>query len=323
VRGDALELYGALRRIDDLVDGEDPAAAGRVESLERWAREGAAGSPEAEVLAALSRRHPLPRGAVLEFCRGMEDDLERRPHRTEAELDRYCRRVAGTVGVMVAAMLGSRRPCLPAAATLGAAMQRTNILRDVDEDAARGRVYLAEETLARLGPAEPGRREELVRDQIARADRLYDRGIAGIPALARGRWAIAAAAATYREILRQIEREGYGRRPGRAVVHPARRALVAARLGAAVARAPAPLGEPSRSGPRAPRSPRARANRGYRYGAAGSPLGCPSFPTASAPPPASPTTPAWRPGSEDQCSASSPSTRRSSTRAIPPSAARS
>ena len=69
-----------------------------------------------------------------------------------------------------------------------------------------------------------------MRDQIARADALYDEGVAGIGALRRGRFAIAAAAAMYREILRQIEREGYGAR-GRAAPWSRRRRklLVAAR----------------------------------------------------------------------------------------------
>jgi phytoene synthase len=110
-------------------------------------------------------------------------------------------------------------------------MQRTNILRDIDEDMAGGRTYLAAETLHRFGPRalEPGRREALLRDQIARADALYEVGLAGIPLLCAGRRAIAAAAAMYREILRQIEREGYGARPGRAVVPASRKLLVAAR----------------------------------------------------------------------------------------------
>ena len=100
-------------------------------------------------------------------------------------------------------------------------MQRTNILRDIDEDMAGGRIYLARETLAPLRPAalEPGRREALLRDQIARADALYEIGVWPASRMLRaGRRAIAAAAAMYREILRQIERDGYGARPGRAVV---------------------------------------------------------------------------------------------------------
>jgi phytoene synthase len=75
----------------------------------------------------------------------------------------------------------------------------------------------------------PGERAGLVRDQIARADALYDEGMAGVPLLRSGRRAIGAAAAMYREILRQIEREGYGARAGRAVVPRSRKLLVAAR----------------------------------------------------------------------------------------------
>lgn len=234
VRDDVFLLYGVLRRVDDLVDEDAADAADRVDALARWCRGARPTSSEAEALEALARRHALPRDAVADFCRGMEHDLARRPIHTERDLDRYCHRVAGTVGIMVATMLGTRRPCLDAAADLGAAMQRTNVLRDVDEDAGRGRVYLASETIARFGAPEPGHREGLVRDQIARADRLYRRGIAGIGGLRRGRWAIAAAAATYREILRQIERDGYGSAPGRAVVGPARKAAVATALGLSV-----------------------------------------------------------------------------------------
>jgi phytoene synthase len=162
----------------------------------------------------------------------MRDDLAGRRPQTEREVSAYCYRVAGTVGITMAAVLGadgdpSQVHCR--AAALGMAMQRTNILRDLDEDAAAGRCYVAAETLARFGPAEPGRRAELVRDQIARTDRLFEEGLTGVPLLRRGRLAIRAAAAMYREILRQIERDGLGARPGRAVVPTRRKLLVAAR----------------------------------------------------------------------------------------------
>ena len=65
------------------------------------------------------------------------------------------------------------------------AMQRTNILRDIDEDAAAGRSYLAEASVARFGPPAPGARAALLRDQIARADALYEEGLAGVPLLRR------------------------------------------------------------------------------------------------------------------------------------------
>ncbi len=233
VRDDVYRLYLVLRTLDDLVDEGDPRAAERVAAVERWARRGEVDSREARVLAGLAARHDLPRDALLDFCRGMRDDLRAAPIRTEAELDTYCYRVAGTVGVLMAAILGvdgdpgrARR----AAAALGCAMQRTNILRDIDEDLAAGRVYLARESIERHGASlAPGRRAALLRDQIARADALYEEGLAGVALLRRGRFAIRAAGAMYREILRQIERDGLGARPGRAVVPTRRKLVVAAR----------------------------------------------------------------------------------------------
>jgi 15-cis-phytoene synthase len=231
VRDDVYRLYLVFRTLDDLVDEHAAGASAAVAAVEAWCEHGSVGSREAAVLADLATRHELPRHALRDFCHGMRDDLEGRPVRTEADVDRYCYRVAGTVGVVMAAVLGTTRPGADRqAAALGMAMQRTNILRDLDEDGALGRCYVAEETLARLGgDLRPGGREALVRDQIARADALYDEGVAGIGALRRGRFAIAAAAAMYREILRQIEREGYGARAGRAVVSAPRKLLVAAR----------------------------------------------------------------------------------------------
>jgi len=235
VRDDVYLLYLVFRTLDDLVDDGDPAAATRVAAVEAWCS-GEAGprTREVAVLEELARRHPLPVAAVCDFCAGMRQDLAAEPLPTEAALDAYCYRVAGTVGIVMAAVLGTRETerARPAAAALGMAMQRTNILRDVDEDLANGRIYLAAETITRLGGSlEPGRREALVRDGIARADALYDEGMAGIPLLVNGRRSIAAAAGMYREILRQIERDGYGRRGGRAVVARGRRFAVAARRG--------------------------------------------------------------------------------------------
>ena len=232
VRDDVYRLYLVFRTLDDLVDLGDPAADRRLAATEAWCLTGAVGSREAAILDELDRRHALPRDALLEFCVGMRDDLAGTPIRTEDELERYCYRVAGTVGIVMAAVLGTRgtlADARPSAAALGKAMQRTNILRDIDEDRENGRIYLARDTLDRLGPADPGRREALLRDQIARADALYEEGVAGIRHLACGRVAIRAAAAMYREILRQIEREGYGRQPGRAVVPRSRKLLAAAR----------------------------------------------------------------------------------------------
>jgi len=230
VRDDVYLLYLVFRTLDDLVDDDLAEAPARVAAVEAWAAgEPAELTPEVEVLIDLSSRHPLPRHALIDFCRGMREDLEGTVYETEEDVDRYCYRVAGTVGVVMASVLGTTGDAAPAAAALGMAMQRTNILRDIDEDAVNGRVYIAREALDRYGSLEPGQREELLRDQIARADALYDEGIAGIPRLLRGRRAISAAADMYRELLRRLEQEGYGARPGRAVVPRGRKLAIAAR----------------------------------------------------------------------------------------------
>lgn len=233
LRDDVYLLYLVFRTLDDLVDTGDPDAAARIAAVEAWC----AGEPprcsEARLLADLARRHDLPRPALAEFCRGMRDDLRAAQIATEAELDVYCHRVAGTVGVVMSALLGATDPAAPHhASALGQAMQRTNILRDIDEDLGNGRVYLARETLERLSGGRvppPARREPLLRDQIARADALYSVGMAGIHLLPCGRRAIGAAGAMYREILRQIERDGYHATAGRAIVSRKRKLLVAAR----------------------------------------------------------------------------------------------
>ena len=230
IRDDVYRLYLVFRTLDDLVDDGEPGAPERVAAVEAWCDGAPPSSRETRILDGLDRRHGIPRDALREFCAGMRFDLAGGVNRTEEDVDLYCHRVAGTVGLTMAAMLGAEGPeARGAAAALGMAMQRTNILRDIDEDLTAGRVYLARDTVERFGGGiAPGARAALLRDQIARADALYERGIAGIALLPRGRRAVAAAAAMYREILRQIEREGYGARPGRAVVSPPRKIVVAA-----------------------------------------------------------------------------------------------
>lgn len=220
VRDDVHLLYLVLRTLDDAVDERWSNATTVLGGVEAWAGGAPAATREAKLLADLSTRYPLDGSVVADFCQGMRDDLSARVLVTEDEVDTYCYRVAGTVGLLMTSILGSPDPAAarrPAIA-LGQAMQRTNILRDIDEDVASGRVYLAAETVDRFGSLRPGERSALLEEQIARADALYDEGIAGIAHLARGRRAIGAAAGMYRQILRQIERDGLGVKPGRSVV---------------------------------------------------------------------------------------------------------
>src|SRR5262245_31746219 len=104
VRDDVYLLYLVFRRIDDAVDEGSPDAADRVAALEAWASPGsealaADATCEVRILRSLAQRYPIPRAALLDFCTGMREDLSVQPIATEADLDRYCYRVAGTVGI--------------------------------------------------------------------------------------------------------------------------------------------------------------------------------------------------------------------------------
>lgn len=220
LQADARSLYYLLRTLDDLVDEDDPRASERVAAVEAWAQgEGTLDTAEVRTLVDLSGRYPLSRQAFADFCKGMRADLTGEAMKTEADLERYCEYVAGTVAIMLAGLLGTiHSDGVDKMAVLGRAMQRTNILRDIDEDLARGRIYIAANTIERFGFPSPGHREELLRDQIARADELFAEGLTAIPLLREGRRAMGISGILYREILRQIERDGFGRRAGRAKV---------------------------------------------------------------------------------------------------------
>jgi phytoene synthase len=234
IRADVQSLYRVLRTLDDLVDDDDPRASGRVQAVEAWARGGPATStPETQALAELASRRPFPRASLLEFCAGMRHDIALESIEDDEGFECYCQQAGGSVGVILANVLGvqdeHRQETEQKMATLGRAMQVTNILRDIDEDLTHGRVYIARSAIERYGFPAPGARKELLRDYIGRADALYEEGLGAIPLLRDGRRAMALSADLYREILRQLEREGFGRRPGRAVVPAWRRHILMAK----------------------------------------------------------------------------------------------
>jgi 15-cis-phytoene synthase len=229
-RGDVYRLYDVLRKLDDLVDDDQPEAAQRLDAVEAWTRGEPTDTYETHILTDLAQRHELPKHALLEFCQGMRHDIAREVIHTEEDLELYAQRAGGSVGIMLARLLGSARPETETKmATLGRAMQRTNILRDIDEDATHSRLYIAQSTVARFGPPTPGTRADLIRDQIARADALYEQAKDATTMLASGQRGMALCTILYREILRQIERDGYGHTPGRAVVPAWRRRLLIAK----------------------------------------------------------------------------------------------
>ncbi len=224
-RGDAIAaLYGFARVADDLVDERAPDARpeeirAELHRMLLELRRAVAGEPVAPrwlVLGEAVRRYGIPLDPFDDLVRGLEMDLDGTIYRTSSELELYCYRVAGTIGLMITPVAGYREGtrALEYAKTLGSAMQLTNILRDVGEDHARGIVYLPEEDLARFGfsredlprhVGEDGFRA-LIEFEIARARRLYAEGLGLIPLMttARGRAAFQFAANAYGAILDKI-----------------------------------------------------------------------------------------------------------------------
>jgi len=237
LRSDVYLLYMVCRTLDDLVDEHHPEAARRLRQVRAWAEGGPPLGREERILSDLVERHPgMPREAVADFCDGQAFDLDPVPIRDESELDTYAYRVAGTVGRLMVAILGPLSPAADASGrALGIAMQRTNILRDIDEDLGNGRIYLPAETL-RLGHVADLRHDDrrlLLRIEIAIADDWYDRGLEVTEQVATGHLAVRAAGLMYREILREIERQFPSSGP-RAIVPTWRKAAL---LGKAVLRA--------------------------------------------------------------------------------------
>ena len=152
-------VYAFCRIIDDIAD-EPGDLSERQAQLDGWREEIARlyadkepSQPIARALAPAVQRYRLPRAEFEALIDGMETDLQGRnvaPSLEELEL--YCRRVAGAVGLLSMRCFGADQPEADAAAiALGEAMQFTNILRDLGEDAADGRLYLPRELLDRHG----------------------------------------------------------------------------------------------------------------------------------------------------------------------------
>ena len=228
--------YAFCRVADDIVD-RAPATglAAAARALDTWEAELATPAhPIAVAFAAARARYGVPVEPARDLLAGVRMDLAPRHFETWDDLRLYCYRVAGTVGLLVAPILGCRdEAALPRAVDLGIAMQLTNILRDVAEDAGMGRLYLPLADLRQFG-CDPGailagrpsgRFAELMAFEIDRARALYDSGRAGVPALSpAGRLTTLASAHLYAKILHRIEEQGYDVFAARAVI-PTRRKL--------------------------------------------------------------------------------------------------
>ena len=226
-------LYALCRSVDDEVDeiGENNEAAA-VEAVELWQMklnqiyasdnelsEVEGESPVFTAWRDLLQKYKIPQKLPSELMTGVLMDTHIKRYATFDELYIYCYRVASTVGLMSSEIFGYTKPeTLEYAEALGIAMQLTNILRDVKEDAAMGRIYLPQEDLRRFGITEQqifgsNFDENFVRMmkfQIARARDYYRQAEQGIPLLEKDtRFTVLLAARIYGRILDQIERQNY------------------------------------------------------------------------------------------------------------------
>ena len=231
-------IYVWCRRTDELMDSPQAQALPEdrlAERLDLWEdRIRALFSGRVEdgldlVMADTLERFPQPLQPYLDMIEGQRMDLRRQRYASFEDLELYCYRVAGTVGLMTQEVMGldpaytsapwSERPDTShAAVALGIANQLTNILRDVGEDRSRGRIYLPQEDLRRFGYSEAELMAGTVNDnwralmafQLQRARQWFGRSEAGVRWLAAdARWPVWASLRLYRGILDVIERHDY------------------------------------------------------------------------------------------------------------------
>ncbi len=231
-------IYVWCRRTDELMDSAQAqtlSAEVLLARLDAWEERtralfaGHAVDGLDRVMLDTIERFPQPLQAYLDMIEGQRMDVLRDRYASFSDLQLYCYRVAGTVGLMTQEVMGvdaaytsapwSERPdTSEAAVALGIANQLTNILRDVGEDRGRGRIYLPQEDLDRFGYSEAdlmaGRLNEnwqaLMRFQLERARDWFNRSEAGVRWLAPdARWPVWASLRLYRGILDVIERLDY------------------------------------------------------------------------------------------------------------------
>jgi 15-cis-phytoene synthase len=215
--------YAFCRFVDDIADDDqvrEPAAL-----LKRWREELERvyhGNPTRAISRALAdsvRRFSIPRRYFEEIIDGVEMDLTHKRYPTFAELRLYCYRVASAVGLICIEIFGYRNPqARTYAENLGLAFQLTNIIRDVREDASRGRIYLPLEDLERFEVKEDevltglhsGRFERLMEFEARRAQDFYQEAERALPAEDRTSLLTAEAMRLiYQALLRRIMKSRY------------------------------------------------------------------------------------------------------------------
>jgi phytoene synthase len=241
-------FYAFCREVDDVVDEvSDPGVAAA--KLDWWRQEtsrafaGAPSHPVTQALMPLARAHGIAESHLQAVIEGCQMDLDQTRYLDFATLRRYCHLVAGVVGEVAANIFGrSSEQTIAYAHTLGRALQLTNIIRDVGDDARRGRIYLPMDEMQRFGvkAAEILQRQapwgyserftELMRFQAQRAQDTYDEALALLPEADRESQRPGLMMANiYRTLLREIEDDGFQVLHQRTSLTPLRKLWIAAR----------------------------------------------------------------------------------------------
>ena len=243
VRDPAIALYAFCRDADDIIDiagGSAAAVEGLRQRLDRAYRGEPEDSAVDRAFARVVRAHGIPRRLPEALIEGFEWDAEGRQYASLSDLQAYATRVAGTVGAMMAVLMGTRdASALARACDLGVAMQLTNIARDIGEDARAGRIYLPLEWLDQAGvdaeqwllnPVFDSRIAAVIERLLKVADQLYQRSEDGIAALPLDcRAGISAARLLYGEIGAEVRRNDLDSVSQRAVVASSRKLALLAR----------------------------------------------------------------------------------------------
>ncbi|XP_071703743.1 phytoene synthase 2, chloroplastic-like [Rutidosis leptorrhynchoides] len=232
-------IYVWCRRTDELVDGPNashitPKALDRWESRLEDLFNGRAFDMLDAALSDTVSKFPVDIQPFKDMIEGMRMDLKKSRYENFDELYLYCYYVAGTVGLMSVPIMGIARDSnaptesvYNAALALGIANQLTNILRDVGEDARRGRVYLPQDELAQAGLSDEDifamkvtdKWRVFMKKQIKRARTFFDQAEEGVTQLSSAsRWPVWASLLLYRQILDEIEANDYNNFTKRAYV---------------------------------------------------------------------------------------------------------
>jgi len=217
-------LYAFCREVDDTVDDATDSSVARIK-LAWWRTEVSSmykGTPTHPVMLALQPHlavYKLEEQHLQAIIDGMEMDLDQSRYLDYPGLQRYCWHVAGVVGILSASIFGYTNPqTLLYAEKLGLAFQLTNIIRDVGEDARKGRIYLPVNELQQFGVTaadllnarHSDKFEALMRFQTERAQSLYDEALALLPKEdRRAQRPGLMMSAIYRTLLDEVQRDGF------------------------------------------------------------------------------------------------------------------